>query len=87
MGMMINCATLSRRLMDRIHWRTEAGVVLSTGFLGRVAAIASGMHSPRAMQARSRLDADQALDPLSEFIGRIRIFGIRQNDDRGFQVR
>ncbi len=56
MGMMINCATLSRRLMDRIHCRTDAGAVLSVvrlEALGRVAALASGMHNPRAMQARS----------------------------------
>jgi hypothetical protein len=40
--------------MDRINWRTGAGMVLSAGFLGRVAAPASEMHNPRAMQARSR---------------------------------
>src|SRR5271170_357072 len=59
MGMMINCATLSRRLMFRVHTRTEVGVVLSVVRLGSfgcatVAALARGMHNPRAMQARSR---------------------------------
>src|SRR5579862_3798758 len=57
--MMINCATLSRRLIDRVNCRTDAGTVLSVVRLasfeceaGRVAA-AIGMHRPKAIHKRS----------------------------------
>src|SRR5450755_5188231 len=64
--MMISCATLSRKVIDRVNCRTDAEGVLSAVRLGsfgceatggcgagRGAAFAIGMHNPRAIHARS----------------------------------
>src|ERR1700691_5355553 len=57
----MSCATLSRKLMDRVHCRTEGLAVSGTFFetLACVAALESemenGMQSTKAMHARSSM--------------------------------
>ena len=52
MGTMISCATLSRKLMDRVHWRTD-GLVLSETFFetfARVAALETDAETERTSE-------------------------------------
>src|ERR1700733_5481209 len=56
---MMSCATLSRKLMDRVHCRTDGLMVLSDTFFETLACVAAvetemknGMQSTKAIHAR-----------------------------------
>src|ERR1700722_5069794 len=62
MGTMMSCATLSRRLMDRVHCRTDGLTVLSLTFFETLACVAAlkaeiekGMQRTKAIHMRGSI--------------------------------